>query len=129
MSWQDDAMIEQERADALEYMGEAEWEDAPEEPKTHWMIDTSILEPVREIVGQPFEIDREIGNWFNTKEEAELAIRKLKAWKRLKDFGCGFILDDHFTVKFEGPDARKIKSAEEQKSLSDAYKLLFGGEE
>lgn len=27
MSWQDDAMIEQERADALEYMGEAEWRD------------------------------------------------------------------------------------------------------
>lgn len=27
MSWQDDVMIEQERADALEYMGEAEWRD------------------------------------------------------------------------------------------------------
>lgn len=27
MSWQDDAMIEQERADALFYMGEAEWRD------------------------------------------------------------------------------------------------------
>lgn len=31
MSWQDDAMIEQERADALEYMGEAEWRDTFEE--------------------------------------------------------------------------------------------------
>lgn len=27
MSWQDDAMIEQEQADALFYMGEAEWKD------------------------------------------------------------------------------------------------------
>ena len=27
MSWQDDAMIEQEVADALNYMGEAEWRD------------------------------------------------------------------------------------------------------
>lgn len=27
MSWQDDVMIEQERADALNYMGEAEWRD------------------------------------------------------------------------------------------------------
>lgn len=27
MSWQDDIMIEQERADALNYMGEAEWRD------------------------------------------------------------------------------------------------------
>ena len=31
MSWQDDAMIEQEIADALEYMGEAEWRDLYEE--------------------------------------------------------------------------------------------------
>lgn len=28
MSWQDDAMAEQERADALEHMGEAEWREA-----------------------------------------------------------------------------------------------------
>lgn len=27
MSWQDDVMIEQEAADALEYMGEAEWRE------------------------------------------------------------------------------------------------------
>lgn len=27
MSWQDDAMAEQDIADALEYMGEAEWRD------------------------------------------------------------------------------------------------------
>ena len=27
MSWQDDVMIEQEEADALFYMGEAEWRE------------------------------------------------------------------------------------------------------
>lgn len=31
MSWQDDAMTEQEQADALEYMGEAEWREMMEE--------------------------------------------------------------------------------------------------
>lgn len=31
MSWQDDVMIEQEIADALEYMGEAEWRDLVED--------------------------------------------------------------------------------------------------
>lgn len=31
MSWQDDAMIEQERADALYCMGEAEWRDMMED--------------------------------------------------------------------------------------------------
>ena len=31
MSWQDDAMIEQEQADAREYMGEAEWREMMED--------------------------------------------------------------------------------------------------
>lgn len=53
---------------------------------------------------------------------------KFRAWDE-KNKHCGFVLDDHFTVKFVGADARKITSAEEQKSLSDAYKLLFGSEE
>lgn len=34
MSWQDDVMIEQERADALYEMGEAEWRDMTKEEKT-----------------------------------------------------------------------------------------------
>lgn len=33
MSWQDDAMIEQEIADALNYMGEAEWREMYEKEK------------------------------------------------------------------------------------------------
>ena len=35
MSWQDDVMIEQEKADALEYMGEAEWRDMYKDDITH----------------------------------------------------------------------------------------------
>ncbi len=31
MSWQDDATIEQEQADSLEYMGEAEWREMMED--------------------------------------------------------------------------------------------------
>lgn len=33
---------------------------------------------------------REIGNCFNTKKEAEQAVEKLKAWKRLQDAGVTF---------------------------------------
>lgn len=33
MSWQDDAMAEQDEADALFYMGEAEWRDMYKEDK------------------------------------------------------------------------------------------------
>lgn len=108
----------------------AEWEDY-DEPKTYYYI--SDFGAIREGDIGKYPEDEEdrkrIGNYFETKEEAEKAAEKLKAWKRLKDFGCGFMLDDHFTVKFVGPDARKITSAEEQKSLSDAFKLLFGGKE
>ena len=59
-----------------------EWEDAPEEPKGIQCIyyvnhfDTVKLDGV--IVG------------FGSKEEAELAVRKLKAWTRLEDKGFRF---------------------------------------
>lgn len=36
------------------------------------------------------ENTKQIGNYFNTKEEAEEAVEKLKAWKRLKDKGFRF---------------------------------------
>lgn len=108
----------------------AEWEDVPEE---YWFINSvgGIIRPTDTNDWTPEDADhhKEIGNYFETIEEAEKAVEKLKAWKRLKDFGCGFMLDDHCAVKFVGPDARKITSAEEQRSLSDAYKLLFRGEE
>lgn len=106
-----------------------EWEDY-EEPKLHWYI----------YGAEPFEVDEQnmdkdyvaelksIGNYFETKEEAEKAVEKLKAWKRLKDIGCRFILDDNFAVKFVGPEVTKIVSAEEGRMLCDDYRLLFGGE-
>lgn len=108
-----------------------EWEDC-EEPVGYWYISEQGI-PGRINFSwdskESIENHKEIGNYFETYKEAEKAVEKLKAWKRLKDFGCKFILDDHFAVKFVGPDATKITSAEEQKSLSDVYKLLFGGEE
>ena len=63
-----------------------------EEPKGYWCINE---------FGTPTEITttreniydkqrKNFGNYFETKEEAELAVRKLKAWKRLKDKGFRF---------------------------------------
>lgn len=44
-----------------------------------------------EWVGLSIDSDRfDIGNCFKTKEEAEKAVEKLKAWKRLKDSGLKF---------------------------------------
>lgn len=64
-----------------------DWGDY-EEPKGIWYVGE---------LGEPLFADhlcdydskhlKKIGNYFETKEEAEKAIEKLKAWKRLKDKG------------------------------------------
>lgn len=70
----------------------AEWCDAPEEPKDFYIVEQ------RGIVGSRFNTGneyvkqfKEIGNYFLSREEAELALRKLKAWRRLKDKGFRFV--------------------------------------
>lgn len=72
----------------------------------------------------------ELGNHFETKKEAELAVNKLKAWKRLKDknfhflkysaLGCGEI---EFSLDFEDMDDEG-----EIGELQADLDLLFGGE-
>lgn len=66
-----------------------EWEDAPdEEPKEYWWIDScgGVLQEYFD--GGCIDIQRkQIGNYFETKEEAEKAVEKLKALKRLRDKG------------------------------------------
>lgn len=70
------------------------WEDVPEEPKEYWWIDTGSIPMVRKSSNPIFspteDIDKEIGNHFNTEEEAEQAVERLKAFKRLKDKGFRF---------------------------------------
>ena len=63
-----------------------EWQDY-EEPTGYWYIDFD-----GDVLGWAGENDEEtdrkrqaIGNYFETKAEAEKAVEKLKAWKRLKD--------------------------------------------
>lgn len=75
-----------------------EWEAYKEfKDITYWYIDilgkvgfsTEILD---EVVGTPNNILllKSIGNYFETKKEAEKAVEKIKAWKRLKDLGFSF---------------------------------------
>ena len=64
-----------------------------EEPKEYWYIDTYEGTVIEKTV-KHFELTdkerEEIGNYFETKEEAEKAVLKLKAIKRLKDKGFKF---------------------------------------
>ena len=71
-----------------------EWEDVPEEPKKYWCIDwtggINKIIPLDSSHDKYEQSKKEIGNYFKTKEEAEKAVEKLKAYKRLKDKGFKF---------------------------------------
>ena len=68
------------------------------------------------------ENTKQIGNYFNTKEEAEKVVEKLKAWKRLKDKGFRFECYDDYHIDYELTG--KCAWTDETKADLD---LLFGG--
>lgn len=74
-----------------------EWEDYNEKPKEYWYISDFGYVFNHEInnksVKSTIEEMKSIGNYFLSREEAEKAVEKLKAWKRLRDKGFRFI--DH----------------------------------
>ena len=126
--------------DYIEYHSLAElneeWEDYKEQ-KEHWMINSfGDVETVSGIYTDDM-IDelREIGNYFETKEEAELAVRKLKAWKRLKDLGAkfnGYDLGDLSGTDYIGDEYLSELDGLTNKELCELESdldLLFGGEE
>lgn len=110
-----------------------EWEDY-EEPKEYWYIDTlegqvchySYL-PKEEDEGDKF--NKQIGNYFETKEKAEKAVEKLKAWKRLKDKGFKFANKPRYEYgEIRASIFDPTESYEEQTKYWDDLDLLFGGE-
>ena len=102
-----------------------EWEDAPEEPKEYWYIDWNGEVCRSDINDERTEQMKLIGNYFDTREEAEKAVEKLKAWKRLRDKG----------FRFHGWNGTEIGSNISYISefyyegCADDMDLLFGGEE
>lgn len=106
-----------------------EWEDYAE-PKDYWCIRENGVVGKRpypigiECVEQENRDEmREIGNYFDAEEEAELAVEKLKAWKRLKDGGFRFNGGDDACISY------RIDTAKWNDKLDNDFDLLFGGEE
>ena len=101
-----------------------EWEDVAEEPKEFYWIDYDGEVKTFVTSYEWQEKMKEIGNYFETKEEAEKAAEHLRAWKRLKDKGFKFgrwqFLDDRSGVWVRGNYAPDIV---------DELDILFGGEE
>ena len=123
-------IIIQKGSEQLEYSSLAElneeWEDY-EEPKEYWYYDTTKNGVDKITHLEDKEKDQEIGNYFETKEEAEQAVEKLKAWKRLKDKGFEFEWVDKNTgsIKF----AFFNHEGKITKEMWQDIDLLFGGEE
>lgn len=117
-------------------MMEAGWEDVPEEPKEYWAID--CFSPDGELVSQfgkcserIIENRKQIGNYFETKEEAEKAVEKLKAWQRLRD--KGFRLNN-WDLDADDEDVNVLLSSDTYKGykiydFAGDLDLLFGGED
>lgn len=112
-----------------------EWEDY-EEPKEYWYIDTCEgceIRRTEEGFGLTDKENKEIGNYFETEEEAEKAVEKLKAVKRLKDKGFRFtgITPNRRYIKYN-PDEIIPKYGicyDKAIQFEDDLDLLFGGEE
>ena len=101
-----------------------EWEDAQEELKEYWYIDDAGVIQIEQVLSPEINMRKSIGNYFESKEEAEKAVEKLKAVKRLKDKGFKFVdgwLDknDDFIIKAKLGHVGLI----DQPDVS----LLFGG--
>ena len=116
-----------------------DWEDMPEEPKEWWFIDCSgFIKHGEGLFTEKSYIKdiQAIGNYFDTKEEAEKAVEKLKAWKRLKDKGFKFIgvrgigkvIDFDIPEPYNHVGFDEYDASKDEKEFYDDLLFLFGGE-
>lgn len=109
------------------------WEDAPEEPKEYWYIDWApeIRAYNTKYYGSDYDKRlKQIGNYFDTKKEAEEALEKLKAWKRLKEKGFKFVGWCDSAID-EAPDMALFKLNKDawETDTCEDLDICFGGEE
>ena len=110
----------------------ADWEDY-EEPEEYWTMSCGAAINCTWNGDKYDRATEAVGLKFDTKEECERAIEKLKAWKRLKNarFEFGTIkynLDEESssTIAYDGIITIKGMAYED---FVDDLDLLFGGEE
>ena len=109
-----------------------EWEDY-EEPEEYWYIDDAGVIQIDQVLSSEINMRKSIGNYFETKEEAEKAVEKLKAFKRLKDKGFRFtgITPNRRYIKYNYGEILSKHGICYDKAIQfeDDLDFLFGGEE
>ena len=117
-----------------------EWEDY-EEPKGYWCIsqwgDIVQRRKLIPIHDEDTEAEhKEIGNYFLSREEAEKAVERLRAWKRLKDKGFRFKLSPAVGSLDINPDKFQIEVNADMPvkwfccdGVQEDLDACFGGEE
>lgn len=101
------------------------FEDAPEEPDVFYYIDADGVIQIDQVLSSEINMRKSIGNYFETKEEADKAVEKLKAWKRLEEKGF------HWLWYNSTPAGNSVDFhiSEWDKEATRDIDLLFGGEE
>ena len=107
-----------------------EWEDY-EEDELLYIISAEHKSGYQCVLKEEYpeicEVAKELGIGFETEEEAEKAVEKLKAWKRLKDKGFRFTGVD--SEHRGGSIAYRIDVGDWDLDVNTDLDLLFGGEE
>lgn len=117
-----------------------EWEDYEEYGTTFFINAWGRTDSIINIDDEDLAELSAIGNSFETYEEAEKAVEKLKAWKRLKD--KGFVIESWATdigdnyyktgqivLNFNNVKNREWDEYRQIKEIKNDLELLFGGEE
>lgn len=102
-----------------------DWEDY-EELDECWYMDWQGKVRSADAVDNDWTKEKEIGNYFETKEEAEKAVEKLKAWERLKE--KGFKFTDWYRDVCEVSIQAEIHDEGTMGMIND-LDICFGGEE
>lgn len=111
-----------------------EWEDY-EDSKDFYYIQPDGFIHWEQCKVSDYELKKfqAIGNYFETKEEAEKALEKLKVWKRLKEDLISLSWqperDGEFSIWGHVNSAGDIKADIILDNRRDDLDLLFGGEE
>lgn len=105
----------------------AEWEYY-NEPKLFYVVDLDGEILPSDFENETVEKSKEMGNYFETKEEAEKAVEKLKAWKRLKEANIDYKLTYEYDDFTETMHANVSFSFNSYPLVGKDLDLLFGGE-